>query len=294
MSIASSYAAMSNADTARQQENRLLKQQEYNERQSGFTRDGSGNLVATDLRAAQEGSQKSQLEIMQEQLNATQQTLAAQQSKFNADGITNILASVVEGNWKDAYKAWNTTPGLKQSIQSAASLNAKEIAPINFSDPNDISQLKQLGIKTEYLQDPKAQDALLSSVMRVQGHDGNWRVARVDDIIKQTNTYNMFSSQQEKMYDERMAKVNSVIKGITPAQMRAEEAKAQTETGTAEITTGFIQDLKAQVDKGDLTPEKAFRMLTEKTATGSQRRDSLLQVEEAMEKLKDPNLPADE
>lgn len=294
MGIASSYAAVTNANTARQQENRLRKQQEYTERQSGFTRDDSGKLAPTELRAAQEDSQKSQLEIMQEQLNAQQQAIAAQQAKFNADGITNILASVVEGNWKDAYKAWNTTPGLKQSIQSAANLDTKEIAPINFSDPNDVSQLQELGIQTKYLQDPEVQEALQSSLMRVQGHDGNWRVVPVDDIINQTNTYNMFSSQQEKMYDERVQKINGVIKGLSLTQIEADEASAQVTSGTAEVTVSFIQDLQAQVDNGELTPEQAFRMLTEKTSTGSQRRDSLRQIEEVMEKLKDPNLPADE
>lgn len=294
MGIASSYAAVSNADTARRQEERARKQQEYTQRAAGFTRDDSGKLIPTDLRTAQEGVQKSQMEIMQEQLNAQQQAIAAQQAKMNADGITNILASVVEGNWKDAYGTWNKTPGLKDALRAAPTLDINEIGPVNFSDPNDLAQLKSIGIDTSKVQDPEVQEALLSSLMKVQGKDGSWRVVPVDAAIKQTNSYNMFTSAQEKMYNERMQKINSVVKGLSPAQVEAQETKAQTEIGTGQVTQEFIQDLQAQVESGTLSPEEAFRKLTTPPQALNQRRDSLKQVEEVIEKLKDPKLPADE
>jgi len=152
--------------------------------------------------------------LLQKQLEAQNQQIQAMQSKFNADGITNILHSVIQGDWKDAYNTWNNTPGLKESIANAPSLNAVDIAPVNYNDPNDVEQLKSIGITN--LNDKEVQDALNSSFMKVQGKDGKWRVTPVDSIVKETNTWNMFSTKQQEDYTKRAQYINSVLIGKNP------------------------------------------------------------------------------
>ena len=183
-------------------------------------------------------------QLLQEQLQAQKQQLQAVQAKFNADGVTNILDSVVQGNWHDAYKVWNTTPGLKEALASAPTLDVKDISPVNYNDPNDVEQLKGMGISK--LDDKEVQDALNSSFMKIQGHDGKWRVVPVDSIVKETNTWNMFSKQQQENYTKRAQYINSVLQGKNPELAARQE---EVTTKTAELQTKSAEMQLANVEK---------------------------------------------
>jgi len=135
MSFSSAYATVLNANTNRMQELRNQKQQNLTALQSGYIKDANGNWQANDLKQQDLDNKSQQLNLMKQELEATQKALKAQQSKSYADGISNITSDWITNNPEDALKTLRNTPGLKESLQNAKSLDFNDLDIVNFNNP---------------------------------------------------------------------------------------------------------------------------------------------------------------
>jgi len=232
MSFSSAYNAVSNADTARlnantniRQENRAEKQQRLTALQNGYTQDQNGNWVPTDLQKSKTNVEQSKLDLVQQQLANTQQALKAQQSKTYADTIANINESWMSGNQADAINALHNTPGLKEALQNAKSLDFNDIDMVNFNNPEDVNQLVAMGLDKDKLADPEVQKALSNSFMKIRGKDGKTRIVPVDSVTKQTNSHQFFTTKQRDLYANSQAKWNKIIQGALPQEVDVEKSK---------------------------------------------------------------------
>lgn len=217
---------------------RSQKQKELTALQQGYTQDEQGNWQKSENLTTREN-------LETEQLKATVQALQMQnqnfQYKMNADAITGIMSNWTSGNSQDALQTWKTTPGLKEAITNAKTLNIQDIDTVNFNNPNDLQHFKNLGIDTSLLT-PEAQDALSKSFMRIQGKDGNWRLTAVNELMAATNSYNNFTQKQRDLYTENARMVNGILQGISPTAVQATEATAKVTEQTASAQLKDLQD----------------------------------------------------
>ena len=253
MSFSSAYAAVSNADTSRQrantldrEENRAEKQQRLTALQNGYTQDEQGNWVPTALQQQKQQTESQQQQILQEQLQATQQAVQAQQAKMNADALANITNYWITKNPADAIKQLHNTPGLKEALQNAQTLDFKDLDIINFNNPDDVDKLVDMGVDREALKDPEVQNALSHSFMKVIGKDGKSRLVPVDSVTKQTNSMQFYTTQQRDLYAENRAKYNSIIKGALPQEVDTQKSKLETQN---QILQQQQEDMKAYFEK---------------------------------------------
>ena len=253
MSFSSAYAAVSNADTSRQrantldrEENRAEKQQRLTALQNGYTQDEQGNWVPTALQQQKQQTASQQQQILQEQLQATQQAVQAQKAKMNADALANITNYWITKNPADAIKQLHNTPGLKDVLQNAQTLDFKDLDIINFNNPDDVDKLVDMGVDREALKDPEVQNALSHSFMKIQGKDGTSRLVPVDHVTKQTNSMQFYTTQQRDLYAENKAKYNSIIKGALPQEVDIQKSKLETQN---QILQQQQEDMKAYFEK---------------------------------------------
>lgn len=211
---------------AHQEENRAEKQQRLTALAQGYTQDENGQWVTTHLKQSENNVNQEKLNLVQQQLEATQQELQKQQSYQFAKSMANLTNSWVDGNFEDAYKYAHQTPGFLDKLKSAPSLDFQDFTQINFSNPEDIQNLKELGIDTTKIEDNKdSQDALQSSLMKVIGKDGKSRIVPIDSIIKQTNSYEFYTKEQRDKYDSNLGFINNTIKGLTIQEQEAKKGK---------------------------------------------------------------------
>jgi hypothetical protein len=217
-------------------ENRADIQQRMTNYLKGFDEQGNPNELGKT-------KQDLQLEQTQAALNAVKAEADAMSSQLNKDTITNTLIYWTMGEHDDALNQFNSNIVLKNKLAKSPSLNIHSIDVPNWDSPQDVAQIKKLGIDTSKLKDPEVRDALNRSFMRVQGHDGTWRLASVDDVMKQTNTYNMMSKKQRDGYALAAQHTNGILKGLLPRNQDAvnnatDMANKQTEIFSKALETG--------------------------------------------------------
>ncbi len=235
----------SNIDNAR-----WKKQDELTALQQGYVQNAEGKWEAIELQQQKQSAEAQQIQLLQSQLQATQEAVQAQQAKVFADSIAGITNDWATGNTGDALRTFKNTPGLKQKLQSAKSLDFNDLDVVNFSNPEDVDSLvKTLKIDRGSLSKPEVQNALTRTIMKVQGKDGNYRMVPVDSVIRQTNSHKFYSTKQRDALAQSRAEINAIIAGVLPQTVEAEKAKIATETGkleTQDLLSGMWNNFLSQ------------------------------------------------
>lgn len=229
MGFAEGYNAVASHMDRQASNETQRRQQELTALQLGYEYDqNAGAYKATDrLQTAQ----AAEIEQMKAQLAAIQSANEKLQSQLSADSITNTIDSIVSGDWHNAKLHYGK---VKDIMAKQPSLNVADIEPINFSDPMDIEQLKNIGIDPEVATGNKeVQDAFNRSMIKVTGNDGTKRIVAVDDVVKATNTWNMYNTQQRDRYTEAARVIDSIYKGA--GILSSEERLKQQQVKTAGI-----------------------------------------------------------
>lgn len=236
---------MSLLDTLRARDNdrAALQRQARNDdlaaQEKGFTLNTTSNKYERTPESSQAIKEESETVQMQSQLDALKATVAATTAASNANGITNILGDIAGGNWEDAINTFNTTPNLKQSLANT-NLNVKDIEPINMSNPVDKKFFDDLGIATNLLE-PETISGLTRAFIKVTGTDDTKRIVNTDEVIKETNSYNMMKQSQKKSYNESAREVNSILKRLTPTEQSVSESDASLKATTTEDVIGWLE-----------------------------------------------------
>jgi len=232
-------------------EERQQKQQDLTALQAGYTQQ-DGQWVATDIKKQQENVEKSKLDLVEQELADAKNALKAQQSMTFANTIASMATNISDGNWEDTFKLWNNTPGLKEALRNAKSLDVNDLAPINFNDPNDIAILKEQYKLDTTNMTTEAQQAINSDLVRVQGHDGKWRIVPVDDIVKQTNSLAMMTKAQSELYTTQHQKNRAIIGGLRPEAADVNKAQLEAQQLTAEASVKYQEEMGAALKTGDM------------------------------------------
>ena len=232
MGFAEGFSAVSGAMLRQQEGDRAQKQQELTALQQGYELDQeTGNYKAT---TAKQTAMDMEAEQLRANLEAVKSEVTSLKSQQSADGITNTIANIIDGNWEDANKNFSR---IKSTLASVKGLDVSDISPINYNDPRDIKQMEDLGIDTSKIVSDDIKDAFNRSMIKVTGVDGNTRIVPVDQVVKETNTMNMFNRQQKDSYTTAARNINSTLqgKGLTYKEQQAMEAGTELAGKGAEL-----------------------------------------------------------
>lgn len=232
MGFAEGFSVGANVALRKKEGDRAQKQQELTALQQGYELDQeTGSYKATTAKQTAMDMEAEQLKANLEAVKAEVTSLKAQQS---ADGITNTIANIIDGNWDDATKNFGR---IKSTLSSVKGLNVADISPINYNDPRDLKQMEDIGIDTSKIVSDDIKDAFNRSMIKVTGLDGNTRIVPVDQVIKETNTMSMFNRQQKDLHTNTARNINSILqgKGLTYKEQQAMEAGTELAGKGAEL-----------------------------------------------------------
>lgn len=211
---------------------RAKQQQDLTALQLGYETDkDTGAYKATADKQTEMDMKTQQLKANFEAMQSELSSLKSQQS---ADGITNTIANIIDGNWEDATKNFSR---IKSTLSSVKGLNVADISPINYNDPRDIKQMEDIGIDTSKIVSDDIKDAFNRSMIKVTGLDGTTRIVPVDQVVKETNTMNMFNRQQTDSYTTAARNINSLLqgKGLTYKEQQAQNATTNLTSSSAQL-----------------------------------------------------------
>ena len=218
------------------------------------------NAETGALQFNQQGQMQKDLEteVLKAQLDALKASTAQLDSQVSADAISNTITSVTDGDWHNARLNFNK---VKSKLKNAKTLDVSDISPINFNDPKDVEQLRQLGVDTNVTSgDTEVQDAMNRSFMKVTGLDGNTRISPIDSVMKATNTWNMLTTQQRDRYTENANRVNGILKGagVTSQQEKLSEQAQEIKGMQLEQVVAYQNEMKTAVESGDMKQVQAI------------------------------------
>lgn len=219
---------------------RADKQQQMTMLKENMELGADGNMQYNEIGQTQQDMRMKQLEANQKAMEAT---LASTKAQTNADAMTGVLDNWINGDTHNAMQNFNK---VKADLSKRAKLDVTDIEPLNFGDVRDTRELGRLGVDTSNMT-PDLQDSLSRSFMKVTGHDGQKRIVPVDGVVKATNTWNMFNTEQRDRYTKNARNINAVMKG---AGLTSTEEEAQ-ELGK-EHQMKYQKDMAAAVASGDM------------------------------------------
>ena len=243
MGFAEGYNAVASHMDRQTENERMTKQQELTALQQGYEYDQeAGRYKANERGQAAQDLEKEQMKATMEAMKASQAQL---QSQLSADSITNTIDSIISGDWHTAKLQYSK---VKDIMAKQPTLNVADIEPINFNDPSDVEQLKNIGIDPTVATGNKdVQDAFNRSMIKVTGNDGKKRIVAVDDVVKSTNTWNMFNTQQRDRYTEAARNISGIYKGAGILSTEEKLKQSQTAIAQKQTSTASIQSDTQQI-----------------------------------------------
>lgn len=216
---------------------------------------------------------KSQIEMKLEQtqaaLEAIQKETQLYKAKANTETMTNGLNYWYQGKQEDALKTFKQNPALMEQLKNSPNLDFNNLDVPNFDNPEDVKQLQELGINTSKLNDIEVRDALTSSFMRIQGHDGKWRLTPVGSLMKETNTQEYMTKEQRDLAAERSQHITGIFKGLLPQQQDAANenqlVKTKADTKVTQLSMEEMDSYMKEHPEAKLSDYKAY--IASKTAT---------------------------
>jgi hypothetical protein len=226
-------------DQAQQDERELLK--------IGYKRNEQGmpELI--------EGS-KASLELDILKLQLAQQDLQTKliNNRLMADDLDDAISGFTQnGDVQSFNRALAKNPLLAERVKQQ--FNTINLQPLDFNNPEDLKQIKALGIPEEFLSDEDLQTGMKKAYFKSINGDGTTNISSLFDLTDATNYAN-------RVAPERANKLKAILSEV---QGMGAKLKAKYEQETAIVKQGLKQDMLEADQKFKtemLEDEQKFKM----------------------------------